>query len=85
MWCLKETASRKPLGFSAKADFIDPAELSFTGEVEYIIKRALEGSCNLVRLKTCILFSTQDGDAWLLDADDNQALCLLWHGERQPF
>lgn len=85
MWCLKETASRQSLGCSASADFIDPAKLSFTDEVEYIIKRALDGSCNLIRLKTCILFSTEDGDAWLLDADDNRALCLLWRGERQPF
>lgn len=83
-WCLKETASRQLQGYSAKADFIDPATLSFTAEVEYIIGCALKGSNTCVRLKSCILFSTEDGDAWLLDADDNRALCLLWHGERQP-
>lgn len=83
-WCLKETASRQLQGGSAKADFIDPAKLSFTSEVEYIVGCALKGSCNLVRLKSCILFSSDDGDAWLLDADDNRALCLLWRGERQP-
>ncbi len=83
-WCLKETASRQSRGCSAKADFIDPAKRSFTSEVEYIIGCALKGSCNLVRLQSCVLFSSDDGDAWLLDADDNRALCLLWHGERQP-
>lgn len=83
-WCLKEAAARQLQGCSTKADFIDPATLSFTSEVEYIIGCALEGSSTMVRLKSCILFSTEDGDAWLLDADDNRALCLLWHGERQP-
>lgn len=83
-WCLKESASRQSQGTSIKADFIDPTKLSFTSEVEYIIGCALKGSSNLVRLKSCILFSTGDGDAWLLDADDYRSLCLLWHGERQP-
>lgn len=83
-WCMKETASRQAQGCSVKADFIDPAKLSFTAEVDYIIECALKGSCTLVRLKTCILFSSEDGDAWLLDAEDHRALCLLWRGERQP-
>ena len=83
-WSLKETASRLLQGCSVKADLIDPTKLSFTSEVEYIISCALKGSSNLVRLKSCILFSTGDGDAWLLDADDYRSLCLLWHGERQP-
>lgn len=83
-WCLKETASRQLQGCSVKADLIDSTKLSFTSEVEYIISCALKGSSNLVRLKSCILFSSDDGDAWLLDVDDNRALCLLWRGERQP-
>lgn len=82
-WCLKETISRQSQGYLAKADLIDPTKLSFTSEVEYIIACALKGTCKVVRLESCILFSTDDGDAWLLDADDHRALCLLWHGERQ--
>jgi len=83
-WCVKETAARQSLGCSTKADFIDPTKLSFAAEVDHIIECALEGSCTLVRIKSCVLFSSEDGDAWLLDADDNRALCLSWHGERQP-
>jgi len=84
-WCQKETAGRVAQGCSVKADFIDPGTMSFTGEVDYIIDKALKGSCTLIRVKSCILFSSDDGDAWLLDADDNRALCLVWRGERQPF
>lgn len=83
-WSLKETAARRSLGYSARADFINPKELVFAAEVEYIVECALKGSCNLVRIKSCILFSTEDGDGWLLDADDSRALCLSWHRERQP-
>ena len=32
-----------------------------------------------------VLFSTIDGDAWLLDVDTNGVLCLRWGGERQTF
>jgi hypothetical protein len=32
-----------------------------------------------------VLFSTQSRDAWLLDRDDNFAICLCRDGEPQPF
>ncbi len=39
----------------------------------------------MVTLGALILFSTETGDAWVLDAEDNLALCLARAGERQPF
>lgn len=30
-----------------------------------------------------MLLATEDGDAWLLDPEEDKALCLAWHGERQ--
>lgn len=30
-----------------------------------------------------VLFSTGIGDAWLLEPDEQLAMCLLWHGERE--
>jgi hypothetical protein len=32
-----------------------------------------------------ILFSTETGDAWILDPEDSLALCLARDGDRQPF
>ncbi len=68
-----------------KANLINPKDLVFLDEVEYIIRLAELGEDTLVSLKTCLLFSTIDGDAWLLDIETNQALCLCWGGKRQPF
>lgn len=84
MWCLRQSEARQGLGQSIKADLIDPSTLSFESEVDYIVKCAEQGQCTMVRLKSCILFSTEDGDAWLLDADDGSAACVCWHGARQP-
>lgn len=30
-----------------------------------------------------VLMATEDGDAWLLDPEEDKALCLVWHGVRQ--
>lgn len=32
-----------------------------------------------------VLFSTESRDAWLLDSEDNLALCLMRDGEIQPY
>ncbi|MBA7535765.1 hypothetical protein ES705_28023 [subsurface metagenome] len=52
-------------------------------EIKYIIKRAQLGDGRIVRLNELILFSTQTGDAWILDSDDNYAICLVRDGEKQ--
>lgn len=75
--CLKET-----LG--------EHAACSLRSEIEQIVASALRGAARLVvtGAEACasqpfILFSTQDGDAWLLDPVSDAALCLSWHRVRQ--
>ncbi len=46
-------------------------------EIKYIIKRGLINDARKVQLGELVLFSTQTGDAWLLDTEDNLAICLL--------
>jgi hypothetical protein len=60
-------------------------QISITREVNYIIKRAQESDARIIRLGSLVLFSTSTGDAWLLDPEDNLALCLARDGERQSF
>lgn len=60
-------------------------QVSIVGEIDYIIGKAQECDCRVVRLGNLILFSTQTGDAWLLDPDDGLALCLSRDGERQDY
>jgi len=60
-------------------------EISITREVNYIIEKAQQHDGRIVRLYSLILFSTKTGDAWILDSEDNTALCLARDGVRQEF
>ena len=50
-------------------------------EVEYIVERAAQGDARLVTLGPLLFFSTQTGDAWMLDPADHLALCLAKDGD----
>lgn len=59
-------------------------------EIEGIVRAAQEGNPKIVMTgpealasRQFVLMATEDGDAWLLDPEENKALCLVWHGVRQ--
>jgi len=54
-------------------------------EIHYITQLAQAGDSRIVTLKSLVLFSTPTRDAWLLDSEDDLALCLCREGEPQPF
>jgi hypothetical protein len=64
---------------------LDQPQISIAGEAGYIIKQAEERDTRIVSLGPLVFFSTETGDAWVLDPLDNLALCLARDGERQPF
>lgn len=47
--------------------------------------RAKDNEAHIVTLGPLVLFSTETGDAWMLDPKDGLALCLARDGEEQPF
>ena len=53
-------------------------------EVDYIVARAAESDARVVTLGQLVFFSTQNGDAWLLDPEDHLALRLAIDGGRLP-
>lgn len=53
-------------------------------EIAYIIGRAQEGDARVVKYGTLAFFSTQTRDAWMLDLEDDFALCLARDGVAQP-
>ena|SRR5436309_14056281 len=53
-------------------------------EVRNIVNRAAQGDSRVVGLGQLVFFSTQTGDAWVLDPDDGNALCLARGGDAQP-
>lgn len=60
-------------------------EVSINREADYIIKKAQVHDSRVVGLGGLVYFSTQCGDAWVLDPADSLALCLAQDGERQHF
>jgi len=60
-------------------------QVSISREADYIIGRAQNHEARLVTLSALVLFSTETGDAWVLDPEDGLALCLARAGEKQPF
>ena len=54
-------------------------------EVEYIVGRATHLEARIVTRAHLIFFSTETGDAWVLDPEDGFALPLAADGSRLPF
>jgi hypothetical protein len=59
-------------------------------EIDGIVLAAQDGVSKIVMTgpealasRQFVLMSTEDGDAWLLDPEEDRALCLAWHGLRQ--
>jgi len=64
------------------ARFVAP---DIQSEIRHITQRAQAGDSRIVTLETLVLFSTRTRDAWLLDSEDDLAVCLCREGEPQPF
>jgi hypothetical protein len=59
-------------------------EVSITSEAANIIRRAQNRDARVISLGPLVFFSTQTGDAWLLDPQDGLAVCLARDEEPQP-
>ena len=53
-------------------------------EVRYIQRRAADHDSRIVTIGQLVLFSTETGDAWLLDPADRLAARLARDGESKP-
>ena len=78
-------AKRKKRALRERRQILSQPRVNITGEANYIIERAQEHQARLVSLGPLIFFSTETGDAWVLDPADSLALCLARNGERQAF
>ena len=81
----KHKRRKKPMPSHTHKQVVSGGQISVTREVDTIIKRAQAGDARIVGLGSLVLFSTETGDAWLLDPEDNLALCLARDGEKQSF
>ena len=53
-------------------------------EVRYIQRRAADRDGRIVTIGQLVLFSTETGDAWLLDPGDQLAARLARDGQSEP-
>jgi len=51
-------------------------DADFSAEARAIQRKAAGGLGSVVRFGPIVFFSTETGDAWMLDAEDGQAACL---------
>jgi hypothetical protein len=63
---------------------IDGARFRFADQARYIQRRAADHAGRIVAVGQLVLFSTDTGDAWLLDPADLLAARLSRNGETEP-
>jgi hypothetical protein len=63
---------------------VEGATFRLANEVRYIQRRAANHDSRMVIIGQLMLFSTDTGDAWLLDRSDQLAARLARDGETEP-
>ena len=73
------TQPKHQRGFPSKP--VPQKSLRIAKEVRYIQHRAAEHDGRIVNIGPLVLFSTQTGDAWILDPTDQLAARLAYDGD----
>jgi hypothetical protein len=64
---------------------VEGASFRLADDVRYIQRRAADHDGRVVTIGHLVLFSSETGDAWLIDRDDHLALRLARQGDPEPF
>ena len=84
--CMRQGSEQLPEADpQVQIQILDSKQVNITGEIDYIIVQAENGKARIVTIGSLVLFSTETGDAWMLDPEDGLALCLARGGERESF
>jgi hypothetical protein len=75
---------RKPIKRAVGSAWVDGKSWRLADEVRYVQRRAARRDARFVKLGRLILFSTDSGDAWLLDPSERLATRLAREGEPEP-
>jgi hypothetical protein len=78
------TAPRKPIKRGPGKRMVDGKGFRLADEVRHIQRCAARHDGRIVTIGQLILFSTQTGDAWLLDATDGLAAAVARDGDPEP-
>src|ERR1700693_4644772 len=75
---------RKPMRRGPGSRIVEGKSFRLADEVRYIQRRAADHDGRIVTIGQLVLFSTETGDAWLLDPTDRLAGRLARDGGREP-
>src|SRR5947209_2581219 len=75
---------RKPIRRGPGQRIVEGKRFRLADEVRYIQRRAADHEGRIVTIGQLVLFSTETGDAWLLDPGDRLAARLARDGESEP-
>src|SRR6202166_4346131 len=75
---------RKPVKRGPGRQIVEGGSFQLADEVGYIQHRAADHDGGIITIGQLILFSTETGDAWLLDRTDFLAARLARDGEAEP-
>ena len=76
--------ARRPRKPGIDTRLVDGTRWRLAEEVQYIQRRAAEYDSRIVTIGPLVLFSTQTGDAWVLDPADHLAMPVARAGEPLP-
>ena len=82
---LRAMNAKRQQAWSTTESVVAPTGTSLRDEVEYIWRLASKGESRVIGFNQLVLFSTGTGDAWMLDWEDELAICLMKDGVRRPF
>jgi len=77
-------APRRPIKRGPGKRMVDGKDFHLADEVRHIQRCAARRDGRIVTVGQLILFSTQSGDAWLLDKEDGLAAQLAREGDPEP-
>ena len=75
---------RKPIRRGPGQRIVEGKSFRLADEVRYIQRRAADHDGRIVSIGQLVLFSTETGDAWLLDPTDRLAVRLARDGDSEP-
>src|SRR5260370_18381819 len=64
---------------------LDAASFRLADEIRYFPRRAANHDGRVVTIGQLTLFSSETGDAWIIDREDHLALRLARQGDPEPF
>ena len=82
---LRAMNAEREQAWSTTESVVAPTGTNLRDEVEYVCRLACKGESHVIGFNQLVFFSTATGDAWMLDWEDELAICLMQEGDRRPF